>query len=200
MTPETSIVPDTEMKVSIHGVTSQMNTFRYMHGVILGELLMKHADNVSRTLTTQVDVCCGMSTSGVYDCGDAQLYLFWTKVTSKAGAIDVGEHALPRRRKAPMRFDIGYVKMTSRKRRRTPAVRNALKPMIPSNVHGSVFFREHANRIDCYFLGCPRMFRLGPPWWLRKKLWILLVPATALSSRRFFPRFVCITGGVQSRT
>ena len=31
--------------------------------------------------------------------------LSWTKVTSKAGAVDVGEPALPRRRKAPIRFD-----------------------------------------------------------------------------------------------
>ena len=37
--------------------------------------------------------------------GDEQLYLFCTKVTSKSGAIDVGEHALYRRRKAPMRCD-----------------------------------------------------------------------------------------------
>ena len=37
--------------------------------------------------------------------GDEQLYLFCTKVTSKSGAIDVGEHALYRRRKAPTRFD-----------------------------------------------------------------------------------------------
>ena len=37
--------------------------------------------------------------------GDEQLDLFWTKVTSKAGAVDVGEPALSRRRKAPMRFD-----------------------------------------------------------------------------------------------
>ena len=37
--------------------------------------------------------------------GDEQVDLFWTKVTSKAGAVDVGEPALPRRRKAPFRFD-----------------------------------------------------------------------------------------------
>ena len=30
MTPKTSIVHDTEMKVRIHGVTSQMNRFRYL--------------------------------------------------------------------------------------------------------------------------------------------------------------------------
>ena len=36
--------------------------------------------------------------------GDEQVDLFWTKVTSKAGAVDEGEPALPGRRKAPIRF------------------------------------------------------------------------------------------------
>ena len=51
------------------------------------------------------------ATNCVDDCGDAQrnpgdvqLDLFWTKVTSNAGAIDVGEPALSRRRNT-MRFD-----------------------------------------------------------------------------------------------
>ena len=47
--------------------------------------------------------------------GDEQVDPFWTKVTSKAGAIDVVEPALPRR-KAPIRFDdICCAKETSRK-------------------------------------------------------------------------------------
>ena len=50
MTPKTSIVPDTVMKVSIRGVSSQMNRFRYLYGIILGELLLKHANNLSWTL------------------------------------------------------------------------------------------------------------------------------------------------------
>ena len=37
--------------------------------------------------------------------GDEQLFLFQTTETSKAGAIDVGEPALPLTRRAPMRFD-----------------------------------------------------------------------------------------------
>ena len=40
MTPKTSIVPDTVMKVSIRGVSSQMNRFRYLYGIILGELTL----------------------------------------------------------------------------------------------------------------------------------------------------------------
>ncbi len=42
--------------------------------------------------------------------GDEKVDLFWTKVTSKAGAVDVGEPALPRRRKAPIRFDDNAVR------------------------------------------------------------------------------------------
>ena len=38
----------------------------------------------------------------------------------------------------------------------------------PQNVRGSVFFREHVDRIHCYFLGCPLTFRLSPLCWLRK--------------------------------
>ena len=36
-----------------------------------------------------------------------KVYLFWTKITSKAESIYVGEPALPRRRNAPMRFGGG---------------------------------------------------------------------------------------------
>ena len=51
--------------------------------------------------------------------GDEQVDLFWTEVTSKAGAVDVGEPALPRRRKAPIRIDdICCAKETSRKQLR----------------------------------------------------------------------------------
>ena len=54
---------------------------------------------------------------------------------------------------------------------------------------------NRVNRIHCYFLDCPRTFRLRPLW-LRKKLWILLVQATSLSGRRVFPRCFCSTGGI----
>ena len=40
--------------------------------------------------------------------------LFWTKVTSKAGAIDMGEPALPWRRKTPVRFDDGLCGVNSK--------------------------------------------------------------------------------------
>ena len=39
--------------------------------------------------------------------GPEQVYLFWTKMTTKAESIYVGEPVLPRRRNAPMRFGGG---------------------------------------------------------------------------------------------
>ena len=48
MTPKTSIVHDTEMKVRIHGITSQMNIFRYLavrdHAGRTGCSLASHRD------------------------------------------------------------------------------------------------------------------------------------------------------------
>ena len=41
---------DTEMKVRIRGVDIHMRTFDYMYGVILGELILKHSDNLSKSL------------------------------------------------------------------------------------------------------------------------------------------------------
>ena len=98
------------MKVRIPGISSQMNRFRYLYGIILGELLLKHLNNLSWTLqhtsllpqVVYVDEAVE-TLNGIR--GDEQVDLFRTKVTSKAGAVDVGEPALPRRRKSPIWFD-----------------------------------------------------------------------------------------------
>ena len=41
---------DTEMRARIIGVSSQMNTFSFFVGVMLGQLLFSHSDKLSRTL------------------------------------------------------------------------------------------------------------------------------------------------------
>ena len=128
MTPKTSIGPDTAMKVRIRGVSFQMNRFRYLYEIILGKLLLKHANNLSWTLQhtsllpRRSPIKSGLDEAvethnGIW--GDEKVDLFWTKVTGKAGAVDVGEPALLRRRKTPIRFDyICCVKETSRKQLR----------------------------------------------------------------------------------
>ena len=67
--------------------------------------------------------------------GDEQVDLFWTKVTSKAGAVDVGEPALPRRRKAPIRFDDIY----------------AVRRRLPGNNFDKEQIRVHLQLLDANF-------------------------------------------------
>ena len=44
---------DTETKARILGVEAQMKTFNYLFGVLLGEVILKNTDNLSRTLQHQ---------------------------------------------------------------------------------------------------------------------------------------------------
>ena len=41
---------DTEMKARTRGVETYMKNFDFVHGVLLGELVLGHSDNLSRTL------------------------------------------------------------------------------------------------------------------------------------------------------
>ena len=99
--------------------------------------MAKRADNLSRTLQHkslsaadgQRVVSMTVETLKVIR-GDEQLNIFWTKVTSKAGAINVGEPRLPRRRKLPCDLMIGCANETSRKRRRTSIVRNTFTMIV----------------------------------------------------------------------
>ena len=63
------------------------------------------------------------------------LYLLWTKVTSKAGAIDVGEPALSRRRKAPIPFDDRLCKGDFIRKQRRDILK--LQEYIEANVYWS---------------------------------------------------------------
>lgn len=44
------IARDTESKARIQGVSSQMKTFNFLFGVFLGELILRHTDNLSKSL------------------------------------------------------------------------------------------------------------------------------------------------------
>ena len=50
------IVKDSETKARIKGVAVQMNSFNYIFGNLLGEMLLKHADNLSRTPQKKVPI------------------------------------------------------------------------------------------------------------------------------------------------
>ena len=47
---------DTSIKARIIGVEAQFSTFRYLFGVCLGELILRHTDNLSKTLQVSLSL------------------------------------------------------------------------------------------------------------------------------------------------
>ena len=45
-----TLVRDTEMIARIRGVAAQMKVFDFFYGLVVGELLLRHSDNLSPTL------------------------------------------------------------------------------------------------------------------------------------------------------
>ena len=112
--------------------------------------------------------------------GDEKVDLFWTKVTSKAGAVDVGEPALPRRRKAPIRFDD-----------------NAVRRRLPGNNFDREHIRVQLQLLDANFdvvtiwsdgyLSRERVLSVTQPGTAVALLhFILVIPATNATSERLF--------------
>ena len=113
------VARDTEMKARIIGVDSQMKTFNFLFGTLLGELLLRHTDNLSQTLQKKaisaaegqqvgrivIDTLCSLRTEESYN-------LFWEKATTVAKSVDVGKPEVPRQRKVPKRYDDGLATAT----------------------------------------------------------------------------------------
>ena len=105
---------DSEVKSRIIGVKHQMSTFEYFFGTSLGVLLLKHSDNLSKTLQhTFISASEGQSVSAMTVStlelmrSDQQFDMFWSKVTQKANELEIGEPVLPRKRKRPVRYEDG---------------------------------------------------------------------------------------------
>ena len=48
------VARDTESKARIQGVSAQMNTFQFPFGTMLGEMVLRYTDNLSRSLQEKV--------------------------------------------------------------------------------------------------------------------------------------------------
>lgn len=108
------LVKDSETIARINGVASQMRTFRLLFGVKLGELILRHTDNLSRTLQPK-----SLSASEGQEIAqltvktleslrnDETFNLFWKQVEMHGATFDVDNPVLPRKRKCPRRFDDG---------------------------------------------------------------------------------------------
>ena len=85
-----------------------METFDYFFGTSLGVLLMKHSDNLSKTLQhTYMTAVDGQSVASMTVKtlqllrSDEHFDLFWSTVNMKAKALEISEPILPRKRKRP---------------------------------------------------------------------------------------------------
>lgn len=108
------IVRDTETKSRINGVSAMMKTFDFTFGTLLGEAILRHADNLSRALqdkkisAAEGQQIARLVISTIKSLREEETYdLFWAKVLKFAESADVQDPKLPRQRKRPARYDDG---------------------------------------------------------------------------------------------
>ena len=108
------VAHDTETKARIGGVEAQMNTFDYLFGTMLGHMVLRHTDNLSRALqdkglsAAEGQQVARMSLETLKSLRTDQSYeLFWLNVNKKAEELEIGKPMLPRWRKRPRRFEEG---------------------------------------------------------------------------------------------
>ena len=108
------IATQSEVKARINGVSAKMKDFNFFFGLMLAERILKHADNLSKTIqaTTMsaveahhisqlsVSVLEKMRTDESFD-------QFWALVCSSQQSLDINDPVLPRARKRPRRYDEG---------------------------------------------------------------------------------------------
>ena len=105
---------DTDMKARIQGITSQMDTFRFLFGLLLSELILRHTDKLSKTLqnpelsSVEGHEIALLTMATLQDVrSDRDFSLFWEKVELRRVQWDVEEPQLPRKRKVPTRYEQG---------------------------------------------------------------------------------------------
>ena len=108
------VCKDSETKARIQGVSSQMQTFKFLFGNMLAEMVLRHTDNLSRALQHQtMSAAAGqeiaqMTVKTLQSLRNDECFgLFWAKVTLAADHMEVDEPKLPRQHKRPKRYEVG---------------------------------------------------------------------------------------------
>ena len=103
---------ESEMRARITGVKAQMESFQYYFGACVGELVLDHADNPSKSLQSKtISAAEGQKLAEMTIKvlskirSSEQLELFWASVTKIASTLDIEEPCLPRISKRPRRYD-----------------------------------------------------------------------------------------------
>lgn len=107
------IVRDTETVARFRGVASQMQCFDFFLWLVVGEILLHHTANLSRTPQKSCSASEGQTVtdmtkktlSGIRN--EQGFDLFWEKVNRMAADVDVSDPMLPRKRKVPKCFKEG---------------------------------------------------------------------------------------------
>ena len=88
------VVKDTEMKARIQGVSAHMKKFEFFFGVSLGLLILRHTDNLSRTVQKEdmsaaegQEVVSLTLTTLKSIRNDASFDLFWQRVCASAEEV-----------------------------------------------------------------------------------------------------------------
>ena len=91
-----------------------MTYFDFFFGLVLGEILLNHCDNLSKTLqnprlsTTEGQTVANMTKRNLATLrAEDKFKLFWEMVRKMAVEVDVNDPQLPRKRKAPARYERG---------------------------------------------------------------------------------------------
>lgn len=109
-----TVVRDTEVIARINGVSSCMEKFAFIFGVVLGRMILGHTDNLSKSLQVKTlsaaegQKQAKLTTQTLQSIRSDEMYeLFWLKVTKLAEDLDADPPILPRRRKRPKKYDQG---------------------------------------------------------------------------------------------
>ncbi len=105
---------DTDIRARIKGVEAQMKSFDFLFGIMFGQSLMRHTDNLSKGLQHQ-DLSASEGQSMAMLTIDTLTTLrnkkafnqLFDDVNQKAENLDVDEPSMPRKRKVPKRFQLG---------------------------------------------------------------------------------------------
>ena len=114
------------------------------YGLFLGQLLLQHNDNLSKTLQSQnMSAAEGQKIAEMSICTlqsircDANFELFWKKVTDLAEELDVDDPVLPHQSKRPRRYDTGISEGSIHKQFKICIELPIMKPWILSLVASS---------------------------------------------------------------
>ena len=105
---------DPSVKARIIGVQAQFKKFSYFFGVLLGELILQHSDNLSKALqspklsASEGQRVAAMTVKTLQSLrSDSNFDLFWRKAEITRQKFDIDAPELPRKRKLPRRLDDG---------------------------------------------------------------------------------------------